>query len=587
MRSAVLTWAAAKGVTSLTSSGADTRPAIETHASELDRGARGGIVRRSGYSATGPSRKERQTSTDAPATSTRQPPATTESPAGPAPGGTPASRGESRWLRRLAGYCWRYPGNVLLALGGALIVTAAGLVIPLIQRAIVDDLVSPVRHPVWPLAAALIGAAAANFSGMYLRRYRGGQVSLNVQHDLRTELLRSLSRLDGARQDTLETGQVVSRSISDITMVQGLLSWLPLLLGSGVLFAGSLAVMVVLSPLLTLIAVAVGPALWFITYASRRTLFPASWDAQQQAAAVAGVVEGAVTGVRVVKGFGQEEQEIRRLERAGSRLFASRVRAVRLMARYNPALQAIPVLGQVGVLALGGWLAIRGAISLGTFLAFSSYLLAMVAPVRMLAVLVTFGQQARASVIRVFEVIDARPVITDRPGAVTLPPGTPDIEFSDVSFGYLPSRPVLQGLDLHVEPGETLALVGPAGSGKTTVSQLLPRFYDVTGGSLRVGGHDVRDLTADSLRAAIGLVMEDSFLFSDTVAANIGFGRPDASRAQIRAAARAAQADEFISGLPDGYDTMVGEQGLTLSGGQRQRVALARALLTDPAILVL
>ncbi|MBO0817415.1 MAG: ABC transporter ATP-binding protein, partial [Actinobacteria bacterium] len=494
-----------------------------------------GTVGRSGYSATGPHRKDPQTSTDAPVNATRQPPVTTESPAGPAPGEKPASRGESRWLRRLAGYCWRYPGHVLLGLGGALIVTAAGLVIPLIQRAIVDDLVSPVRHPVWPLAAALIGAAAANFGGMYLRRYRGGQVSLNVQHDLRTELLRSLSRLDGARQDTLETGQVVSRSISDITMVQGLLSWLPLLLGNAVLFAGSLAVMVVLSPLLTVIAVAVGPALWFITYASRRTLFPASWDAQQQAAAVAGVVEGAVTGVRVVKGFGQEEQEVRRLERAAGRLFASRVRAVRLMARYNPALQAIPVLGQVGVLALGGWLAIRGAISLGTFLAFSSYLLAMVAPVRMLAVLVTFGQQARASVIRVFEVIDARPVITDRPGAVTLPPGTPDIEFRDVSFGYLPSRPVLQGLDLRVEPGETLALVGTAGSGKTTISQLLPRFYDVTGGSLRVGGHDVRDLTADSLRAAIGLVMEDSFLFSDTVAANIGFGRPDASRAQIEA----------------------------------------------------
>jgi ATP-binding cassette subfamily B protein len=345
--------------------------------------------------------------------------------------------------------------------------------------------------------------------------------------------------------------------------------------------------MLFLSPLLTLVAVAVAQALWFIAVASRRMLFPASWDAQQQAAAVAGVVEGAVTGVRVVKGFGQEDQETCRLAEASGRLYASRVRAVRLLARYNPALQAVPVLGQVGVLALGGWLAIEGSITLGTFLAFSSYLLAMVGPVRALSSLVTVGQEARASVIRVFEVIDSRPVISDRPGALTLPPGTPAIELAGVSFGYLPSQPVLRGLDLRVDPGETLALVGTAGSGKSTISLLLPRFYDVTGGSLRVGGHDVRDLTSDSLRAAIGLVMEDSFLFSDTIGANIGFGRPEATAEQIAAAASAAEADEFIAGLPDGYDTVVGEQGLTLSGGQRQRVALARALLTDPRILVL
>jgi ATP-binding cassette subfamily B protein len=345
--------------------------------------------------------------------------------------------------------------------------------------------------------------------------------------------------------------------------------------------------MAVLSPLLTLIALAVGPSLYFLSMASRRKLFPASWDAQQQAANVAGVVEAAVTGVRVVKGFGQEEQETERLEEASAELYASRVRTVRLMARYNPALQAVPALGQVGVLALGGWLALQGSITLGTFLAFSSYLVALVGPVRFLTALVTLGQEARASVIRVFEVIDARPVVTDRPGAIPLPPGTPDVELDNVAFGYIPSQQVLRGLSLRVAPGETLALVGTAGSGKSTISLLLPRFYDVTGGAVRVGGHDVRDLTRDSLRAAIGLVLEDSFLFSDSVAANIGFGRPDATREQVVAAARAAEADEFITGLPDGYDTVVGERGLTLSGGQRQRVALARALLTDPRILIL
>jgi ATP-binding cassette subfamily B protein len=490
-------------------------------------------------------------------------------------------------MARLAGYCWRYPRNVLLAIGGTLVVSAVGIAIPLIQRDIVDDLTSPARAAIWPLAVALLGAALANFGALYLRRYRAGQLSLDVQHDLRTQILASLSRLDGTRQDELHTGQIVSRSISDITMVQSLLSMVPMLIGSAVLFAGSLIAMAVLSPLLTLVALAVAPGLWFISLRSRQTLFPASWDAQQRAAAVAGVVEAAVTGVRVVKGFGQEGQEVVRLEQAAGALYASRVRTVRLMARYNPALQAIPALGQVGVLALGGWMALHGAITLGTFLAFSSYLLAMVGPVRSLAALVTIGQEARASVIRVFEVIDTSPVVTDRPGAVVLPPQAPEVEFDHVWFGYVPSQPVLRGLSLRVAPGETLALVGTAGSGKSTISLLLPRFYDVRGGHISVGGLDVRDVTQGSLRAAIGLVPEDSFLFSDSVAANIAFGRPDATREQVAAAARAAEAHEFITALPQGYDTVVGEQGLTLSGGQRQRVALARALLTDPRILVL
>ena len=491
------------------------------------------------------------------------------------------------WMRRLARYCWRYPRIVLLALGGTLVVTGVAAVIPLIQRQIVDDLVGPGHQAVWPLAVALAVAAVFSFAGLYLRRYRAGQLSLDVQHDLRTEMFQALSRLDGARQDELHTGQVVSRSISDLSMVQALLSMVPMLLGNAVLFVASLVIMALLSPTLTLIALAVGPALWFISVASRRKLFPASWDAQQQAAAVAGVVDGAVTGVRVVKGFGQEDQETSRLEQASGLLYASRVRAVRLMARYNPALQSVPALGQVGVLALGGWLAIQGSITLGTFVAFSSYLIQLVGPVRALAALVTTGQEARASVIRVFEVIDSEPVIKDRPGAVPLPPGPAGVELDGVSFSYRPGQPVLRGLSLDVAAGETVALVGTAGSGKSTIVQLLPRFYDVTGGALRVGGRDVRDLATESLRGAIGLVSEDSFLFSDTVSANISYGRPDASQAEIVAAARAAEADGFISELPQGYDTVIGEQGLTLSGGQRQRVALARALLTDPRILVL
>ena len=475
----------------------------------------------------------------------------------------------------------------MIALAGALAATVATAAIPLVQRQIIDNVIVTQRESIWPLAGLLIVAAAVNFYGIYLRRYRGGRLSLDVQHELRTELFDSLSRLDGARQDEMRTGQLVGRAISDLNMVQGLLSMVPVTLGNIVLFVLTIGIMVVLSPVLTIVTVAVAPALWVIALASRRKLFPASWDAQQQSGEVAGVVDEAIGGVRVVKGFGQEEQEQERLEAASSRLFASRLRMIRLTARYNPALTAIPSLGVVGVLALGGWLAIHGSITLGTFLAFSAYLAQMAGPVRMLTYMVTLGQEARASVIRVFDIIDSRPAIADKPDAVELPPDATGLSFDDVRFGYVPNEPVLRGLSLHVEPGETVAVVGASGSGKSTIAQLLPRFYDPQSGVVRIGGHNVADVTRDSLRAAIGLVMEESFLFSDTVRANLAYGRPDATDEQIMAAARAAQAHEFIAQLPLGYDTVVGEQGLTLSGGQRQRVALARALVTDPRLLVL
>ncbi|MFH9686661.1 ABC transporter ATP-binding protein [Streptomyces sp. NPDC017413] len=490
------------------------------------------------------------------------------------------------WGRRLTGYAWRYRRNVVLALGSSLAGMAVMALVPLITKVIIDDVVTDHTRSLAVWTGLLIGAAVLVYIATYIRRYYGGRLALDVQHDLRTDMYTTITRLDGKRQDELSTGQVVGRATSDLQLIQGLLFMLPMTIGNVLLFVISLVIMAWLSLPLTLVALAVAPALWFIARRSRTRLFPATWYAQSQAAAVAGVVDGAVSGVRVVKGFGQEDQETGKLREVGRRLFAGRLRTIRLNSRYTPALQAVPALGQVAMLALGGWLATRGEITLGTFVAFSTYLAQLVGPVRMLAMVLTVGQQARAGVERVLELIDTEPSMRD--GTKELPADAPaGIEFDDVRFGYDDERPVLDGFSLTVEPGETVAVVGASGSGKSTVSLLLPRFYDVSHGAVLIGGHDVRELTQASLRSAIGLVPEDSFLFSDTIRANIAYGLPDATQEQIEQAARAAQAHGFIADLPQGYDTTVGEHGLTLSGGQRQRVALARAILTDPRLLLL
>jgi ABC-type multidrug transport system fused ATPase/permease subunit len=491
------------------------------------------------------------------------------------------------WFRRLAPFLGPYRRRLVFAVVMAVVGQMLIAFTPLVQQVIVDNAILTHRQALAPWVGVLVVVGVLAFAANYSRRRVGSRLAIDVQRDLQLAVHRHLQHLDFARHDELRTGDVMSRATSDITLIQMFLQQLSVTVGNAALLVVALVVMLVLSPLLTVVIIVCIPVFGVVAMRFRGRSFPASWMDQRYEGVVAGVVEEAVTGVRVVKAFGQEQREQQLLREESRTLFQSRMRTARITARFSATLQAVPTLGQLGVLALGGWLALRGHVSLGVFLAFSSYVLQLVTPVRLLTNVMATAQQARAGAERVLELLAIEPVVADRPGARPLEQPAGRIDLEHVSFAYQVGKPVLDDVSLHVDPGERVAIVGASGSGKSTLALLLGRFYEASGGTVRLDGEEVGSYTLDSLRRAVGMVFEESFLFSTTIRDNIRFGRPGASDDDIVAAATIAHAHDFIVALPDGYDTAVGERGFTLSGGERQRIALARAALANHKVLVI
>jgi ABC-type multidrug transport system fused ATPase/permease subunit len=491
-------------------------------------------------------------------------------------------------FRRLLGFLRPYRRAVIWSLVFAWAAMGMTVAIPLLIGATVDAINDQDRSAIMPLALAIVGAGILRLGLTVVRRVIAGKVSVAVEFDLRERMYRHLQRLELGFFDSQQTGQLMSRATVDLQSIRFFLGYGLIFLTQNaltILFAS--AVMFAIMPWLAALALLPVPFVVFTAMRFNRLSRPALQEVQQRIAELTAEAEESISGIRIVKAFAREEHMLDRFRHSVARVFDQNVYSTRLRAFYSPMLGFIPSLGLAVVLLIGGRQVIGGNLSIGDFTIFYTYLVMLIGPMRMLGMSLGMAQRAVASGNRMFEILDREPRVESPPDAPRLPDGPGRVEFRGVGLRYDGAEPALAEVDLVVPAGRTVALVGPTGSGKTSLVALIARLYDPTDGAVFVDGADLRSVDVESLRRSIAFVADDSFLFSATVADNISYARPDATHEEIVRAARRAQAHEFITELPDGYETVVGERGMTLSGGQRQRVAIARALLAEPRVLIL
>jgi len=506
---------------------------------------------------------------------------------------------ELGWMRRLLPIAKSHKKSLYVGLLTGVIALVLNVAVPAMARNAIDAALEADREALTTWAIILISVGVGRFIFGALYRYSLFQLAWGVETDLRTLLYSHLTKLSFSYFDRTQSGEVISRANSDIRSIQVLLAFGPLIGMTIISFILAFGYMMTLHVPLTLVSLITLPGVYFFGQKLRRVVFPLTWVSQARLAELATIVDENVNGIRVVKSFAAEKHQVGLLQRAAEHIKWVNVEAIRARAKYNPIIESLPRVGMALVLLYGGYLAIEGSVSIGTLFAFNAYVIMLQAPFRMFGFLLLQTQRASASAQRIFEVIDEEPTIVDSENATQLLDVKGSIIFENVHFTYPSKREdsgprapnhideVLSGFNLTIAPGETVAIVGRTGSGKSTIGRLLNRFYDPTSGKIMVDGKDIRDVTLDSLRHQIGIVFDEPFLFSSTVAENIAYSNPNASLEEIESAAKAAEASEFIQELSEGYETVVGERGYTLSGGQRQRIALARTLLEKTPILVL